>query len=226
MSWTQTKEHSEEVNKTVDGFSKKGYRTIAVARSEGDDLNNLQLVGLLPLADPPRPDSKSMIAQARKLGIKPLMLTGDSIDIAKEISNQIGIGNNIIRMADIKDISADQQLKTVNECDGFAEIYPEDKYTIVKLLQSGGHMIGMTGDGVNDAPALKQAEMGIAVSNSTDVAKAAASVVLTEQGVGVIINAITISRQTYQRMLTWVINKVTKVIEFVVLTYHRLLLAA
>jgi H+-transporting ATPase len=207
----------EEVNKTVDGFSKKGYRTIAVARSEGDDLNNLQLVGLLPLADPPRPDSKSMIAQARKLGIKPLMLTGDSMDIAKEISNQIGIGNNIIRMADIKNLSADQQLKTVSECDGFAEIYPEDKYTIVKLLQSGGHMVGMTGDGVNDAPALKQAEMGIAVSNSTDVAKAAASVVLTESGVGVIIDAITISRQTYQRMLTWVINKVAKVIEFVVL---------
>jgi len=207
----------EEVNKTIDGFSKKGYRTIAVARSEGDDLNNLKLVGLLPLADPPRPDSKSMIDQARKLGIKPLMLTGDSIDIAKEISNQIGIGNNIIRMADIKDLSADQQLKTVSECDGFAEIYPEDKYKIVKLLQSGGHMVGMTGDGVNDAPALKQAEMGIAVSNSTDVAKAAASVVLTEPGVGVIIDAITISRQTYQRMLTWVINKVAKVIEFVVL---------
>jgi H+-transporting ATPase len=208
---------TEEINKTIDRFSKKGYRTIAIARSEGDDLNNLKFVGLLPLADPPRPDSKSMIDQARKLGIKPLMLTGDSIDIAKEISGQIGIGNNIIRMSDIKDLSADQQLKTVSECDGFAEIYPEDKYKIVKLLQSGGHIVGMTGDGVNDAPALKQAEMGIAVSNSTDVAKAAASVVLTEPGVSVIIDAITISRQTYQRMLTWVINKLAKVIEFVVL---------
>ena len=207
----------DEVNKTIDGFSKKGYRTIAVARSEGDDLNNLQLVGLLPLADPPRPDSKSMIEQAKQLGIKPLMLTGDSIDIAKEISNQIGIGMKIIRMADIKDLSNKQQLKAVSECDGFAEIYPKDKYTIVKLLQSGGHTVGMTGDGVNDAPALKQAEMGIAVSNSTDVAKAAASVVLTEAGIGVIIDTITISRQTYQRMLTWVINKVAKVMEFVVL---------
>jgi len=157
-----------------------------------------------------------MIDQARKLGIKPMMLTGDSLDIAIEISNQIGIGNNIIRMADIKDLSADQQLKIVSECDGFAEIYPEDKYKIVKLLQSGGHIVGMTGDGVNDAPALKQAEMGIAVSNSTDVAKAAASVVLTESGVGVIIDAITISRQIYQRMLTWVLNKVVKVIEFIV----------
>jgi H+-transporting ATPase len=207
----------DEVNKTIAGFSGKGYRTIAVAQSDGDELNNLKLIGLLPLADPPRPDSKNMIDQARKLGIKPMMLTGDSIDIAKEISNQIGIGNNIIRMADIKDLSSDKQLKIVSECDGFAEIYPEDKYKIVQLLQSGGHIIGMTGDGVNDAPALKQAEMGIAVSNSTDVAKAAASVVLTEPGVGVIIDAVIISRQTYQRMLTWVINKVAKVIEFVVL---------
>ncbi|MCX6168420.1 MAG: plasma-membrane proton-efflux P-type ATPase [Ignavibacteriales bacterium] len=206
----------DEVNKTIDGFSKKGYRTIAVARSGVDDLNNLKIIGLLPLADPPRPDSKSMIDQARKLGIKPLMLTGDSIEIAKEISNQIGIGNNIIRMSDIKDLSAEKQLEIVSKCDGFAEIYPEDKYKIVKLLQSGGHIVGMTGDGVNDAPALKQAEMGIAVSNSTDVAKAAASVVLTESGVGVIIDAVTISRQTYQRMLTWVLNKVIKVIEFVV----------
>ena len=204
----------DEVNKTINGFSAKGYRTIAVARSDNDDLNNLKLTGLLPLADPPRPDSKSMIEQARKLGIKPMMLTGDSLDIAIEISNQIGIGNKIIRMADIKDLNADQQLKIVGGCDGFAEIYPEDKYKIVKLLQSGGHIVGMTGDGVNDAPALKQAEMGIAVYNSTDVAKAAASVVLTESGVGVIIDAITISRQIYQRMLTWVLNKVIKVIEF------------
>ena len=207
----------DSVNKTIDGFSKKGYRTIAVAKSDGDDLNNLKLTGLLPMADPPRPDSKRMIEQARKLGIKPMMLTGDSIDIAKEISNQVGIGNNIIRMADIKDLSTDKQLKMISECDGFAEIYPEDKYKIVTILQSGGHIVGMTGDGVNDAPALKQAEMGIAVSNSTDVAKAAASVVLTELGIGVIIDAVTISRQTYQRMLTWVINKVVKVIEFVIL---------
>jgi H+-transporting ATPase len=143
------------------------------------------------------------------------MLTGDSMAIAKEIALQAGIGGNIIRMADIGGLSEDKQMKVVGGSDGFAEIYPEDKYKIVKLLQSRGHMVGMTGDGVNDAPALKQAEMGIAVSNATDVAKASASVVLTEPGISVIINAVTISRQTYQRMLTWVINKVTKVIEFV-----------
>ena len=205
----------EKADGMIEDFSRKGFRTIAVARSEGDDLNDLELVGLLPLADPPRPDSKRIIEEARRLGIKPMMLTGDNIAIAKEIAVQTGIGGNIIRMADIKGLSEDQQVKVVGESDGFAEIYPEDKYKIVKLLQSRGHMVGMTGDGVNDAPALKQAEMGVAVSNSTDVAKASASVVLTEPGIGVIIDTITISRQTYQRMLTWVLNKVTKVIEFV-----------
>mgnify|MGYP001606605084 FL=1 len=209
------KEDMEKANRTIDEFSRKGYRTIAVARSEGNDLDNLKLAGLLSLADPPRPDSKSMIEQARKLGIKPIMLTGDSMAIAQEIALQAGIGGNIIRMADIKGLTDDEQMKVVGESDGFAEIYPEDKYRIVKLLQSRGHTVGMTGDGVNDAPALKQAEMGIAMSNATDVAKASASVVLTEPGISVIINAVTISRQTYQRMLTWVINKVTKVIEFV-----------
>jgi H+-transporting ATPase len=209
------KEAIGKANRTIDEFSQKGYRTIAVARSEGDDLDNLNLAGLLSLADPPRPDSKRIIEQARKLGIKPIMLTGDSMAIAQEIALQAGIGGNIIRIADIKGLTDDEQMKVVGESDGFAEIYPEDKYKIVKLLQSRGHMVGMTGDGVNDAPALKQAEMGIAMSNATDVAKASASVVLTEPGISVIINAVTISRQTYQRMLTWVINKVTKVIEFV-----------
>jgi H+-transporting ATPase len=209
------KETIEKANRAIEEFSQKGYRTIAVARSEGDDLDNLKLAGLLPLADPPRPDSKKMIEEAKKLGIKPMMLTGDNIAIAKEIARQVGIGSKIIRLGNIEGLSEDERVRMIGENNGFAEIYPEDKYKIVKLLQSRGHMVGMTGDGVNDAPALKQAEMGIAVSNSTDVAKASASMVLTEPGLSVIIDAVKISRQTYQRMLTWVINKVTKVIEFV-----------
>ncbi|MFN3396157.1 MAG: plasma-membrane proton-efflux P-type ATPase, partial [Thermodesulfovibrionales bacterium] len=205
----------EKANKTIKAFSSKGYRTIAVARSEVDDLDNLKLIGLMPLSDPPRPDSRGMIGEARRLGVKPVMLTGDNIAIAKEIARQVGIGDKIIKLEDIKGLSEDEQVRIVEEIDGLAEIYPEDKYRVVRLLQSRGHMVGMTGDGVNDAPALKQAEMGIAVYNAADVAKASASVVLTEPGISVIINAVTISRQTYQRMLTWVINKVTKVIEFV-----------
>jgi H+-transporting ATPase len=156
-----------------------------------------------------------MVEEARGLGVQPKMLTGDNISIAKEMARQASIGDRIIMMVDLKDLSEAEQAKTIEECDGFAEIYPEDKYRIVKLLQARGHIVGMTGDGVNDAPALKQAEMGIAVSNSTDVAKASASVVLTEPGVRVIIDAIRTSRQIYQRMLSWVINKVAKVIQFI-----------
>lgn len=204
-------------DQTVEALSQKGYRTLAVAKSEDGDMDNLQLVGLLALADPPRPDARSMIAEVKSLGIKPLVITGDNIAIAREITSELDIGSKIIRMGDLKGLSELEQTKMVEECDGLAEVYPEDKYHIVKLLQSRGHMVGMTGDGVNDAPALKQAEIGIAVSASTDVAKASASMVLTEPGIRVLIEALKTSRQVYQRMLTWVINKVTKTIQFVVL---------
>jgi H+-transporting ATPase len=204
-----------KINQIIEAFSLKGYRTLGVARSVDDDPENMQFVGLLSLADPPRPDSQDMIAGARKLGVKPLMLTGDNIAIAREIARQVSIGDRIIQMEEFRKMDDVEQAKTIEEVDGFAEIYPEDKYRIVKLLQSRGHMVGMTGDGVNDAPALKQAEMGIAVSSSTDVAKASASTVLTESGVGVIVDAIKTSRHIYQRMLTWVINKVTKVVQVI-----------
>jgi H+-transporting ATPase len=206
---------SREVDTVIAGFSQKGHRTIAVAQSTEAGLETLKLTGLIPLADPARPDSKKMIEEMLELGVKPIMLTGDSLAIAREIAGQVGIGTNIIRLTDIEHLNDDEKAKKVATSDGFAEIYPEDKYKIVKLLQSKGYMVGMTGDGVNDAPALKQAEMGIAVNNATDVAKASASVVLTQAGVSVIVDAIERSRETYQRMLTWVINKVTKVIQVV-----------
>ncbi len=209
------KENVRTANEMVEEMSLKGYRTLGVARSDDNDLTNTKLVGLLSLADPARPDSKDMIEGARRLGVRPIMLTGDNIAIAREIAGRISLGNRIIRIHEIEHLSEEEQAKAVEDADGFAEIYPEDKYRIVKLLQSRGHLVGMTGDGVNDAPALKQAEMGIAVSNSTDVAKASASLVLTEPGVKVIIDAIKTSRHIYQRMLTWVINKVTKVIQVI-----------
>jgi H+-transporting ATPase len=203
-----------KVDQMMEELSLKGYRTLGVAKSV-NDTGNLQFVGLLSLADPPRLDSSDMIQRARELGLRPMMLTGDNIAIAREIARQVSIGDKIISMEEFRKMDEAQQAKIIEESDGFAEIYPEDKYRIVKLLQSKGHMVGMTGDGVNDAPALKQAEMGIAVSGSTDVAKASASTVLTETGVGVIIDAIKTSRYIYQRMLTWVINKVTKVIQVI-----------
>ncbi len=204
-----------EVDEKIATFSQKGHRTLAVAQSVNGDPERLKLVGLLPLADPPRPDSRRMIEEIRELGVKPIMLTGDSLPIARQIAGQVSIGTNIIRLGELQGLTEDEQAEKAASSDGFAEIYPEDKYQIVKLLQSKGYMVGMTGDGVNDAPALKQAEMGIAVSNSTDVAKASASVVLTQPGVSVIVDAVKRSRETYQRMLTWVINKVTKVIQVV-----------
>lgn len=206
----------DAVEKTIAGFSDKGYRTIAVAASKGTD-SCPEFMGLLAIADPPRDDSKRMISEIKKLGIRPIMLTGDSIAIAKKISRDVGIGDRIRRVSELNSLSRSEQLKMIENSDGFAEVYPEDKYNIVKLLQESGHMVGMTGDGVNDSPALKQAELGTAVSGATDVANASASIVLTKPGLSEIIDAIRISRQTYQRMLTWVINKIIKVVEVVIL---------
>lgn len=207
----------EQANNAISGFSEKGSRTIAVAISEDESSGRFSLAGFLAIADPPREDSKSMIAEIKSLGIKSIMLTGDSIAIAQEIAIQVGIGKNIYRVGDLDGLNHEEQLKLIEESDGFAEVYPEDKYKIVKLLQDNGHVVGMTGDGVNDSPALKQADLGTAVSEATDVAKASASIVLTQPGLSEIIDAVVISRKTYQRMLTWVINKIIKVIEVVIL---------
>lgn len=208
---------AEAAENIMDEFSAKGARTIAVAVSGGPGHTNYRPVGLLSLSDPPREDSKDMIQKIKELGIRSIMLTGDSRPIAREIADQAGIGGRIRRAEDLSGCGHENQLELIRNSDGFAEVYPEDKYKIVRLLQEEGHMVGMTGDGVNDSPALKQAELGTAVSSATDVAKASASIVLTKPGLGEIIDTIRVSRQTYQRMLTWVINKVTKVVEVVVL---------
>ena len=210
----------QEINRTVEDFSTRGYRTIAVAVRGDTEPNanaDCKFVGLLALSDPPRPDSSAMIQRIKGLGIRPLMLTGDNQAIAREIAGQVGIGTQIHSVKELDGLSDKEQLKLIESSDGFAEVYPEDKFKIVHLLQEKGHMVGMTGDGVNDSPALKQAELGTAVSAATDVAKASASVVLTKPGLSEIIDTIKVSRQTYQRMLTWVINKITKVVEVVVL---------
>jgi len=204
-----------EINRTLDQLWHKGYRILAVARSDGDGNDGFRFVGLLPLADPPRPDAGQTIEALHGMGVVAKMLTGDNAAIAREVAQQVGIGSKIYPMSQFSKLPTDDQTKILEEYDGLAEIYPEDKFRVVKLLQSKGHMVGMTGDGVNDSPALKQAEVGIAVSNATDVAKASASIVLTEPGISVILHAIETSRRIYQRMLTWVINKVTKVIQFI-----------
>jgi H+-transporting ATPase len=183
----------------------------------GQEAPRYELLGVLALSDLARPDSAEMIAHIHSLGIRLLMLTGDNQAIAAEIACEVGIGKDIRRASELRGLEERERLKAIDGCDGFAEVYPQDKYEIVKLLQDAGHMVGMTGDGVNDAPALKQAELGTAVSGATDVARASVSVVLTRPGLSKIVDTVVASRQTYQRMLMWVINKVTKVVEVVVL---------
>jgi plasma-membrane proton-efflux P-type ATPase len=190
----------------------KGYRTLAVAR--GPEAGPLGLVGLVTLYDPPRPDAKQLITALHDLGVPVKMLTGDALAVACEIGKGVGLPN-IRRVADLKAQSAQTDNKAVDllaGADGLAEVYPEDKYLVVQHLQAAGHVVGMTGDGVNDAPALRQAEVGIAVSTATDVAKGAASVVLTEQGLTDIVALVEQGRTIYQRVLTWIINKISRTI--------------
>ena len=190
----------------------KGYRTLAVAR--GTETGVPALVGLVNLFDPPRPDAKQLIVQLREFGVSVKMLTGDALPVAREIGQGVGL-NNIRKVADLKASDAKGANKAVDllaGVDGFAEVYPEDKYIVVQHLQASGHVTGMTGDGVNDAPALRQAEVGIAVSNATDVAKGAASVVLTEPGLTNILALVEQGRTIYQRVLTWIINKISRTI--------------
>ncbi|TBR15937.1 MAG: plasma-membrane proton-efflux P-type ATPase [Rugosibacter sp.] len=190
----------------------KGYRTLAVAR--GSEAGTPALLGLVTLFDPPRPDARQLIAELHGLGVSVKMLTGDALAIASEIAHGVGL-TNIQRVSDLKAASAQAGNETIDllaGAGGFAEVYPEDKYIVVQHLQAAGHVTGMTGDGVNDAPALRQAEVGIAVSTATDVAKGAASVVLTEPGLTNIVALIEQGRTIYQRILTWIINKISRTI--------------
>ncbi len=190
----------------------KGYRTLAVAR--GPETGTPVLLGLVMLYDPPRPDAKQLIATLHDLGVAVKMLTGDALAVAREIAQGVGLPN-IRRVADLKATSAEAGNEAVDllaGADGYAEVYPEDKYIVVQHLQAAGHVTGMTGDGVNDAPALRQAEVGIAVSSATDVAKGAASVVLTEPGLTNIVVLVEQGRTIYQRILTWIINKISRTI--------------
>jgi H+-transporting ATPase len=179
-------------------------------------------VGIAFFYDRPRPDSAQLIRELKELGVNVKMLTGDALPIAKEVARQLGLGIHIITISDLKSSTPDDLSKRIGESNGFAEIYPEDKFLIVQNLQKGKHIVGMTGDGVNDAPALRQAEVGIAVSNATDVAKKAASAVLTTEGLEGIVDLVKIGRMTYQRIITWILNKIIKTFQitvFVVLAF-------
>jgi H+-transporting ATPase len=196
------------LEKRANEEAKKGVRALAVARADSD--GPLRLLGLALLYDPPRPESRSLIDELRALGVKVLMLTGDALPVAREIARVLGLGE--IALAPKRDASQNDTPAAAPDLanGGLAEVFPEDKFLVVKSLQAAGHVVGMTGDGVNDAPALKQAEVGIAVSGATDVAKGAASAVLTTGGLVNIVDLVRSGRATYQRVLTWIVNKISR----------------
>ena len=193
-----------DVNQVIESYAKRGYRALGVARTDAQQ--NWQFLGILSLFDPPRPDSKITIEAAHKLGVPLKMVTGDQVLIARETCHQLGIGQNILDAERLRHTPANQLghlNDEIEQSDGFGQVFPEDKYHIVEVLEQRGHIVGMTGDGVNDAPALKKANAGIAVSGATDAARAAADIVLLAPGLSVIVDAIRLSRQIFARMTSY-----------------------
>jgi len=212
----------ERYKATVTGLAEKGYRALGVGRS--DDGNAWEIVGLVSLMDPPRPDAKATIAEAKALGLNVKMVTGDDVAIGDQIAAQLGIGDHLLVASDVfgagdgKTASPNSSVvDAVERADGFARVFPEHKYEIVKTLQSRGHIVAMTGDGVNDAPALKQADCGIAVSGATDAARSAAALILTAPGLSTIINAIRVSRQIFERIESYVYYRIAMTLDIMVL---------
>lgn len=199
LSLTEKKDAlSATINEYVNDFAVRGYRALGVAKT--DKKTGWQYVGLIALYDPPRDDSAETIKTAKSLGVSVKMITGDHIAIGKEIAKQVDLGTNIMLASSFVDKSDSEAQSIIEKSDGFAQVFPEHKFRIVKLLQNKGHIVGMTGDGVNDAPALKEADTGIAVSGAIDAAKSAADIVLEKPGLSVIIDAIEQSREIFQRM--------------------------
>jgi H+-transporting ATPase len=201
------------VDEAVAGFAARGFRSLGVARMRAN--GEWQFLGVLPLFDPPREDSKATIATATQMGVKVKMVTGDQMAIAKEMARQLGLGQTIVDaavLAESKNLQASETAKAIEQADGFAQVFPEHKFRIVRALQSEKHIVGMTGDGVNDAPALKQADAGIAVSGATDAARAAADIALLNPGLSVIIDAIKESRKMFQRMNSYAIYRIAETI--------------
>ncbi|RMD70609.1 MAG: HAD family hydrolase, partial [Gammaproteobacteria bacterium] len=263
-----SKDQAHDIQRMVELLASKGYRTLAVAKKVGE---KVELIGLIPLFDPPREDSKAVIEDMRRHGVRVKMVTGDNIAIAREIGRLLGLEGRAMRAADLRtggveellalteivaeamyarlkpevseeearrfaesvveqvkkrfDVSRlgrgliqaheSELIEMIEEVDIFAEVVPEDKYRIVDLLQKGDHIVGMTGDGVNDAPALKKADCGVAVSNATDAARAAADIILTAPGLGVINEAIKLSRITFERMKSYTIFRVAETIRLI-----------
>ena len=199
------------VDKAVNDFAASGFRSLGVARA--DEEGKWMLVGVLPLFDPPRKDAKATIATALAMGVKIKMVTGDALAIAKETAKKLDMGADILDASSLGDSKKEETAavaESIEKADGFAQVFPEHKFHIVDVLQKRSHIVGMTGDGVNDAPALKKADCGIAVSDATDAARAAAAIVLMTPGLSVIIDAIKESRKIFQRMNSYAIYRIAE----------------
>lgn len=202
-----------QVEDAIGEFAARGFRALGVARTDGE--GRWRFLGVIPLSDPPREDSKVTIEAAHQMGIRTKMVTGDQVAIAKEMARQLGLGTNILDarlFGETRHHEAGQLANAIEEADGFAQVFPEHKYHIVDVLQQKGHIVGMTGDGVNDAPALKKADAGIAVAGATDAARAAADIVLLTPGLSVVIDAIKESRKIFQRMTNYAVYRITETI--------------
>jgi H+-transporting ATPase len=209
---------SAAAEKATREFAARGYRALGVARAEGQ--GPWEFLGILSLFDPPRADAKSTIATAREMGVRVEMVTGDQVPIAKETASKLGLGMNILDASGFGDTKAHEVSRleeSIEKADGFAQVFPEHKFHIVDVLQKRGHIVGMTGDGVNDAPALKKADCGIAVRGATDAARAAAAIVLMTPGLSVIIDAVKESRRIFQRMTSYAMYRIAETVRVLLL---------
>jgi len=200
-----------DVDEAVNEFAARGFRSLGVARA--DQEGSWRFLGVLPMFDPPREQAKATIATARQMGVDVKMVTGDQLAIARETAAKLGLGTNMLDASGFGDADheeSEQLAESIEKADGFAQVFPEHKFNIVGALQKLGHIVGMTGDGVNDAPALKKADCGIAVSGATDAARAAASMVLLTPGLSVIIDAVKESRRIFQRMNSYAIYRIAE----------------
>ncbi|MCH9812054.1 plasma-membrane proton-efflux P-type ATPase [bacterium] len=199
-------EYADKVEEAVNNFAAKGYRALGVAKKSKE---KWEFLGLLSLFDPPREDAKETIETAKEMGISVKMITGDQTSIAKETAQTLGMGTNIVNVSKLGAGEKDLE-EAVVDADGFSQVFPEHKFRIIEAFQQKGDIVGMTGDGVNDAPALKKADCGVAVSGATDTARAAASIVLLNKGLHVIIDAIKESRKIFQRMNSYAMFRISE----------------
>ncbi|KAI8927499.1 hypothetical protein BC831DRAFT_497694 [Entophlyctis helioformis] len=214
-----------EADKAVLQFAASGLRALGVARTVDDAMEKFEMIGMISLLDPPRPDSGETIRRCMEYGVSVKMITGDQLIIAKEVAQRLGMPRTILdahKLADTS-MSEDALIDRCVKADGFAQVIPEHKYRVVELLQKRGYLVGMTGDGVNDAPALKKANVGIAVHGCTDAARSASDIVLLAPGLSTIVDGIVTSRAIFQRMRSYALYRIASTIHFLIFFFITLL---